>query len=211
MTSNIPQSNLCHGCIVMASGMGKRFGGNKLMANLGGRPLAGYAIDLASQLFNQCVVVTRHKSVADYCLRHCAEHGVRVVLHDQPKRSDTVRLGMEALEGCDTVTFLQGDQPLVSLESVERLLRAAEGDPDSIWRVCFEGVPGAPMLFPSWCFPELACLPEGKGGGFLAKKYPERVRVVPVRDEIELFDVDTQEDLQRLRSFLSESADSANR
>ena len=33
------------------------------------------------------------------------------------------------------------------------------------------------------------------GGGFVAKKYPERIQLVPVQDEYELKDVDTQKDL----------------
>ena len=31
--------------------------------------------------------------------------------------------------------------------------------------------------------------------GFVAKKYPERIQLVPVQDEYELKDVDTQKDL----------------
>ena len=49
-------------------------------------------------------------------------------LHDEPCRNDTVRLGMEAMDGCDTVTFVQGDQPLIRPASIAALLRAAERD-----------------------------------------------------------------------------------
>ena len=38
-------------------------------------------------------------------------------------------------------------------------------------------------------------LAEGKGGGFLVKKYPERLRTVSVRDRYELMDADSPEDL----------------
>ena len=41
-------------------------------------------------------------------------------------------------------------------------------------------------------------MPEGEGGGILAKKYPERVRLHPVRDRSELSDVDTREALMEL-------------
>ena len=39
-----------------------------------------------------------------------------------------MRLGMEAMDGCDTVTFVQGDQPLIRPASIAALLRAAERD-----------------------------------------------------------------------------------
>lgn len=115
---------LKHGCIVMASGVGVRFGGNKLMAEFGGMPLVGCAVRATDGLFDRRVVVTRHADVAALC----ETLGAQVILHDEPCRNDTVRLGMEAMNGCDTVTFIQGDQPLIRPASIVALLRAAERD-----------------------------------------------------------------------------------
>ena len=53
-------------------------------------------------------------------------------------------------------------------------------------------------MFPKWAFDELRTLPEGQGGGFVAKEYPERVRMLPVRDRYELADADTPEALEEL-------------
>ena len=54
------------------------------------------------------------------------------------------------------------------------------------------------MIFPKWAFSELQDLPEGKGGGAVIKKYPERLRTVSVRDMYELKDVDSPKDLSAL-------------
>ena len=94
--------------------------------------------------------------------------------------------------------FCPGDQPLLKRDTVAALVSAWQAEPDFIWRTAFENQPGAPILFPKWAFPELLTLPEGKGGGLLAKKYPERVRLQPVRDKLELMDVDTRETLKEL-------------
>lgn len=182
------------GCVIMASGLGKRFGGNKLMADFHGQPMIARALAATDDLFACRVVVTRHADVADFCRKQ----GVEVVLHGEPYRSDTVRLGLEAIGAVSGCLFCPGDQPLLRRETVAALISAWEGEPDAIWRPGFEGQPGAPILFPHWTFGELRSLPEGKGGGFLAKKYPERVRVLPVRDEYELMDVDTRETLVEL-------------
>ena len=115
---------LKHGCIVMASGVGARFGGNKLMAELCDAPLVGHVVRATDGLFSRRVVVTRHIDVAAVC----ETLGAQVILHDEPCRNDTVRLGMEAMDGCDTVTFVQGDQPLIRPASIVALLRAAERD-----------------------------------------------------------------------------------
>ena len=298
---------LKHGCIVMASGVGARFGGNKLMAELCGAPLVGHVVRATDGLFSRRVVVTRHADVAALC----ETLGAQVILHDEPCRNDTVRLGMEAMNGCDTVTFIQGDQPLIRPASIVALLRAAERDavgavgcdvaggtvadvagsdaagsavadvakcdaaedysaksvalkcvllkrgsvndvvaegsflerdsgkrglaafdnsqcgfPEGsvaggvgtkgdlagvdcdcnavghIWRTSFDGVAGAPVLFPSWAFDELCSLPRGKGGGFVAKMHAEYVRTIEVSSEWELFDVDTRDDLRQLQTHI---------
>ena len=188
-----------HGCIIMASGMGTRFGSNKLMAELDGLPLIQHVIRATDGLFSRRVVVTRHAEVAELC--RVLE--VEVILHNEPHRNDTVRLGMEGMDGCATVTFVQADQPLISPASIAALLRRAEEDHESIWRVSFEGTPGAPVLFPAWTFDELRALPLGKGGGYVAKAHKERMRIVEVASKWELFDVDTVEDLQVLEDHVS--------
>ena len=204
---------LKHGCIVMASGVGARFGGNKLMAELCDVPLVGHVVRATDGLFSRRVVVARHADVAALC----ETLGAQVILHDEPCRNDTVRLGMEAMDGCDTVTFIQGDQPLIRPASIVALLRAAERDAAGrgvadvvgcdagryIWRTSFDGMPGAPVLFPSWAFGELRSLPRGKGGGFVAKTHAEYVRTIEVSSEWELFDVDTRDDLQQLQAHVT--------
>lgn len=246
---------LKHGCIVMASGVGVRFGGNKLMAELCDAPLVGHVVRATDGLFSRRVVVTRHADVATLC----ETLGAQVILHDEPCRNDTVRLGMEAMDGCDTVTFVQGDQPLIRPASIAALLRAAERDAAGrdaagrgvaedyameldavecdvdaaagcdaaesdvagaakhdavgcnvaesgvarIWRTSFDGVPCAPVLFPSWAFDELRSLPRGKGGGFVAKTHAECVRTIEVSSEWELFDVDTRDDLEQLQTHVA--------
>lgn len=189
------------GCVIMASGLGTRFGGNKLMATLGKKPLIAWALDAAEGLFAARVVVTRHADVAD----HCAIRDVRCILHDLPLRSDTVRLGIQAMP--DTVSgclFLPGDQPLLSRMTLTRLLDAATREPECIWRASFSGEPGAPVLFPRWTFQELASLPAGKGGGVLTKRYPDCVRCVEAGHAWELTDADTPEALEGLAQILAQ-------
>lgn len=192
------QTTMKHGCIIMASGMGTRFGGNKLMAKLNGIPLIQYVIQATESRFEQRVVVTRHNDVT----KLCHELDVAVALHKKPHRNDTVRLGMDAIGKCDTVTFFQADQPLISPSSITALLCAAENTPEYIWRASFEGAPSAPVLFPSWTFDELRTLPSGKGGGYVAKHHKELVRCIEVSSRWELFDVDTPADLILLQKHL---------
>lgn len=192
------------GCVIMGSGLGKRFGGNKLLALLKGKPLIQYVLDATAGIFARRVVVTRHPEVAALC----RAEGVRVVLHQEPYRSDTVRLGLEALAGEPAlagVMFCPGDQPLLERETVAALALCGGSAPGKIWRASWEGKPGAPVLFPAWAFEELKQLPQGKGGGAVIRRYPDRVGLVPARHPWELADVDRPEDLEAMEAFLSSS------
>ena len=185
------------GCVIMASGLGKRFGSNKLMADFHGEPLIQRALRATDGLFAKRVVVTRHESVAALC----RELGADVVLHDLPHRSDTVRLGLEALGDLDACMFLPGDQPLLRRETVAMLLEIRKENPDRIIRPAYEDSEGSPVLFPAWAFPELKTLPEGKGGGVVIHNHPHEVCRVSVSNPFELADADTPETLELLKGL----------
>jgi len=182
------------GCVIMASGLGKRFGSNKLMADFHGKPMIQRALDATVGLFTKRVVVTRHESIAALC----REQHVDVILHDLPNRNDTVRLGLQALGDLDACMFLPGDQPLLRRETVAMLLESRKENPDSIIRPVNEDMEGSPVLFPSWAFSELLDLPEGKGGGVVIKNHSQAVHRVSVADPFELADADTPETFELL-------------
>ena len=186
------------GCVVMASGQGRRFGGNKLLADFHGAPLLAHALALAElPLFSSRIIVTRSAEVEALCQKQ----GVPVLRHAQPYRSDTVRLGLSALlaqtPGLRGCLFLPGDQPLLTQESTEALALAAS--PELIVRLCAaDGTPGSPVLFGAAYFAELLHLPAGHGGSAVAQAHPDAVRLVPAQDAAELQDVDTPADLAAL-------------
>ena len=183
------------GCVIMASGLGKRFGCNKLMADFLGRPMICRALDATEGLFSHRVVVTRHESVAALC----RERNVDVVVHDLPGRNDTVRLGLDALGDPDCCLFLPGDQPLLRRETVAMLLERWREEPDRIIRPAYEDHEGSPVLFPAWTFAELKTLPEGKGGGAVIRKYPDALCRISIADPFELADADTPQMLETLK------------
>ena len=187
------------GCVIMASGLARRFGSNKLLHDFQGEPVMCRILDTMTAVpLAARVVVTRHPEIRDLC----QERQIPVVLHDLPEQSDTVRLGVEYLmEACPEMTgcmFAASDQPCLTVASVEKLCQAFEGDPEKIWRLSWQGTVGNPVLFPKSTFAELLNLPVGKGGGAVVKKHPDLVDTVEVTDERELVDVDTPEILASL-------------
>lgn len=183
------------GCVIMASGEGKRFGGNKLLADFYGNTLIQTVLDATEGLFEKRVVVTRSEEVS----KLCHQQGINVISHSLPNRNDTVRLGIEEMEEMDACVFCPSDQPLLSKESLLKLQKNFEGSQKGIHRLVFGEQEGTPILFGKEYFEELKKLPEKSGGSYLIKKYPHQVERVLALKESELMDVDTPEDLERLR------------
>ena len=157
-----------------------------------------WILDVTEGVFEKRVVVTRHKEVAELC----HQQDIPVVVHDLPHRSDTVRLGLEALGEIERCIFCQGDQPLLSKDTIASLLLCSVNQTDSIWRTCCDQTPGSPVLFPQWSFSELSSLPTGQGGSAVIKNHPKSVWMLPVSDPRELMDADTPEALEQLKRSL---------
>jgi molybdate transport repressor ModE-like protein len=185
------------GCVIMASGMSIRFGENKLLADFCGKPMFLRAVEATEGLFDKRVVVTRHEEVAQLC----EDMGIAVVSHDLPYRSDTIRLGLDALGDVDCCMFLPADQPLLRRDTVAMLLGNWREHPDRIVRPVYEDTEGSPVFFPAWTFPELKDLPEGKGGGVVIKRHTDTLLRVSVTNPFELADADTPEMLELLRQL----------
>ena len=182
------------GCVIMASGFGRRFGGNKLLAPFHGAPLMETVLNATNGIFSRRIVVTRYEEVETLC----REKGIEVLRHDLPYKSDTVRLGVEAMEGMDGCLFCPADQPLLRSDTVKALALCAVSDPDHIWRASSGEKTGSPVFFPKRYFSALKALPKGHGGTVLIERFPEEVRLLSVTDPFELSDVDTPEDLTAL-------------
>ena len=177
------------GCVLMASGLGRRFGANKLMADFDGAPLISRTIEATGGLFDKRVLRTRSAAAAEYA----RARGIAVQLHALPRRSDAMRLGLGEMAEMDGCLFCPCDQPLLTRQTVAALAAAFARQPGCIWRPAAAGQPGAPVVFPRWAFAELAAVHQG-GGSAVAAAHPDKVRLLEV-NEWELFDVDTPADL----------------
>lgn len=192
------KTNIRIAVILMASGFGERYGGNKLLETVWGKPLFAHALDRAVESgADQIYVVTRFLEI-----QHYAEAGNRaaVVWNFHPQRgiSESMRLGLAAQEEMDGCCFMVCDQPLLQTETLRRLFAAFRLDPEFIY-VCTDGVRrGNPVLFPKDLFGELMKLTGDEGGRQILKKYPQRIREIQVGQKEELYDIDSVKDRELL-------------
>lgn len=189
------------GCVILAAGRAERFGSNKLLAPLAGKPLLDYALDmLPRERFDRIVAVV---SAADTD-GLCRARGIDTLFYGGGAQSDSIRLGMSRMAGMDGCLFVMGDQPLCRTESVCRILDGFLADPGCVYRLACEGVSASPVLFPEALFPGLSALTGERGGMFVARNSSGGIRTVEAAEAAELWDADTPQALARIEAYLSE-------
>ena len=156
--------------IYLAAGSGRRFGGNKLLYPLEGRPLFSYGLETlcrAVELRPQCevTVVSRYPQI----LEAAQAAGVRAVDSPQSTRgiSYTIRAALAALppvSGEDFLFFAVADQPWLEADTLLRLVDAARpGVPGGT--AAFGERVGSPTFFSGALLPELYALTGDQGDG----------------------------------------------
>ncbi len=186
------------GCVVMAAGNARRFGGNKLAAQLRGRSLILRALEaVPAEKFDAVTVVTQYPEIMALAkeFRFAALHNA----HPEYGVSHTIELGLTALRDCDGAMFLVSDQPLLQRETVAALAELWQKRPDGIAALGCGGVRGNPCVFPARLFPELLALTEDTGGNAVIRRHEDMLTLLET-DGAELYDVDTAEAMERLRA-----------
>lgn len=188
------------GCVVMAAGNARRYGDNKLAAQLRGRSLILRALEaVPTEAIDSAVVVTQYTEI----MRLAGKFHFAAVYNEHPDYgiSHTIELGLTGLRDCDGVMFLVSDQPLLRRKSVAALARLWKSHPDSIAALSHGGVRGNPCVFPARFYPELLELTEDRGGNAVIRRHEEDLVLLEV-DARELTDVDTPEALRSLTAEL---------
>lgn len=187
--------------VVLSAGASARFeGGDKLLAPFEGAALVSHAAE------------TLARSVVDATVAVVPEAGQSVAVAVADRVDETVpnpdadagmsrsiRLGVAATRerSADAAVFLPGDMPCVDPATVNRLVDTYAASADPIVIPTYEGRRGNPVLVGSACFDALGTLTGDVGARALFDTWP--TRRVPVEDAGIHRDVDTVEELSRLR------------
>ena len=182
------------GCVVMASGLSRRYGKNKLLEPLAGRAVLLRTVDSLRGAGLAPLVVCRSDAVEELARRE----GVACVRHDGPKKSDTIHAGLEHLRADHLgYLFMPGDQPLTLPDSLRRLAACFFGEPTRAVRLGFDGAAGSPVIFPATCREALLAYSGDRGGVEVLKQSRVPCEIVPAAYAWELWDVDTPESMAR--------------
>ncbi len=177
--------------MILAAGLGRRFGGPKAGARLRGRTLLGHVVALAraAGLEPVIAVVSGSPDVPE---------GVLPVINPKPERglSSSLQLGIGAVPPGKAALVLLVDQPTLAPASIAAVLAARGSRP--ILAAQSDGRLAPPVLLEPEAFPVVTMLAGDIGLREVFHRNPNLVHVVPVPAHAP--DIDTADDLARLEA-----------
>lgn len=193
--------------LVLAGGASTRMGSPKaLLADPDGSPFIVRIVSaLAEAGLARVVVVTgaHHQGIVDACSSHpTLADMVRCVRNPDPGRGQlsSLLVGMDAVVGPETEGLLVTlvDVPMVTSDTVRRVVRAWVLRRAPIVRPSVGGAHGHPVIFDRQVFANLRAAPLELGAKVVVRSHASRLENVPVEDAGCLLDIDTPDDYAQL-------------
>jgi molybdenum cofactor cytidylyltransferase len=208
-TEPVPEKGRNIAAVVLGAGRSSRMGGpNKLLAEIGGRPLVRIVVEqvLASRA-RPVIVVTGHQHERV----EAALAGLPVTFVHNPHFADglgtSLKTGITALPAeADGVIVCLGDMPQVDSALIDNLIAAFDPDKGALVVVpSIDGKRGNPVVWSRRFFAELTAVEGDIGARYLIGRYPEAVTEVPLTGTAALTDVDTPEALMAVKAELEKT------
>lgn len=186
--------------ILLASGYGRRFKGNKLLAKIQGKFIYKHVIDKVENMnFNKIICVTQYKEIEENL--KVENPNVQVIINENSDLgiSNSIKLGINYDKEADAYMFMVCDQPFIKRETIKEIVNKFCETNKGIIAVSKDGVIGNPVLFSKKYIDELLSLKGDTGGKKVLKRHIDDVELVEAQDKIELIDIDTQETYKNLK------------
>ena len=190
--------------VVLAAGRSTRMGAvNKLIAEIGGKPLVRIAAEqaLASHA-SPVIVVTGHEK--DKVAAALAGLPVRLVHNPDYAEGlgSSLRTGIAAVPAeADGAIVCLGDMPQVDAPLIDKLIAAFDPEKGAlVVTPTIDGRRGNPVVWSRRFFPDLMAVQGDIGARNLIGSYAEAVVEVPVAGVGALVDVDTPESLSAVKA-----------
>lgn len=191
--------------ILLASGLSKRFGENKLLLEINNKYLYRYVLEAYSKIdFYKKIIVSKYEEILDYARKSTdfitvyndeAELGVSSSI----KKAVSYIKESKDFDENTGFMFAVCDQPLTRTETIIKLIEAFnEEDKGIIVPFCNNNMYN-PKIFSSKYSDELLDLSGDNGGKTLIKKNMSDLFYVIFNNEEEFFDIDTRENFELIK------------
>jgi len=184
------------GALILAAGLGTRFGGRKLLAPIAGKPMLQHVLDRADHAgLAPVVVVLGADADADELEGTCSWRDELRVRNPSPELglATSVRIGLRRLRSLPVqrVAVLMADQPFLTAAQ----LFAVIGARGQIVVPRYGGQPGNPVVLDRSVWPLASALEGDRGFSQVFGAFPNLVTFVDVRGANP--DIDAPDDLRR--------------
>jgi molybdenum cofactor cytidylyltransferase len=184
--------------LLLAAGGARRFGSQKLVAPVRGKPLVRHAAELLEQTTDSVVAVVG----SDAAIVRAALDGTRAEIVENPEWSDglstSLRRGVAWVAArADAVIVALADQPDIQPEIVRRLIDVWRESGRVIVTARYRGVRAPPVLLSRAVFDDVAALAGDVGAKAIMNRLPGNVGYVDVDEDVPP-DVDSPGDLAAL-------------
>jgi len=179
--------------VLLAAGLSRRMGEDKLLIEYNGTKLLQCAVDLLRGLpVYERILVTTEKRLSYVKI----PSSIKVVINEKPEKgkSLSIQKGIKIATGTHYL-FLQGDQPGLTNADIAELIKVATENPDKIIYPLIEDKPSSPTLFPSKYKSELFSLKDDANGSEIRTKNIKNSIGVKISSPNNFTDIDTKEDL----------------
>lgn len=182
--------------ILLAAGNSRRFGGNKLLAHVDGKPMYLHIADeieeLGEDLFCQKIIVTQYPEI----LSAMADRGYEAIANPGGGTgiASSIKLGLKAASG-QAACFAVCDQPYLKGVTVRRFLEGWIKSGCGAGSLSCQGMSGNPAVFSEKYFGELMELTGDRGGKKVLARHPEDWYMYEVEDKRELEDIDIRRNI----------------
>ncbi|MFG1449373.1 MAG: nucleotidyltransferase family protein [Thermoplasmataceae archaeon] len=180
--------------VILASGFSRRFGSDKIMHKVHGKPLIDYVIRALKEAgFEEIFAVVRKEQ--EELVNH-ARDALKFIENDNAieGQSSAIKVAVSALrKESDAIMFLLGDQPLIRADTIIRLCRTHTSGEYGISSCQIDGRLSPPVIFSSYYFDELMRLSGDTGAKPVLIRHSDRIARVSFGDRYEAEDVDSPE------------------
>lgn len=186
------------GVIILAAGLGRRMGGGKLIASLGGKPVIAHVAEAVRDAGLEAIVVTGHD--AEGVRTALSGRGLRFIHAEDyaEGQAHSVSTGIRAVpDDWQAAIMALGDMPLIQSDLLRTMAGSARRDAILIPR--HQGRRGNPVLWGRDWFPALSRLTGDAGARQLFAQAGESLTFLDWPDDTILCDADTPEQLEALR------------
>lgn len=189
--------------VLLASGASRRFGADKLLVSLDGRPLVRWSAEALAAAVDEMVVVVRDESPG----MRAALDGlpVRCVVNLDAERgmSSAIRAGIGALpRDAEAAIVALGDQPLIEPRAIGALVERWRAGGARAVQPRYDDGRGHPVLFDASLFPALGTLAGDTGARVVLDSLGDALVLVTVTGPRPA-DVDTPDALRALTAELA--------